>query len=320
MANLSLTIACGPYDRMEGIRSGTVQIEGIDATYVAIESPVEIFSRMIKQNAFDVSEMSLTTFLAARSRSEFPFVGIPVFPSRVFRHGFVFVNTHSGIKEPRDLEGRRIGVQGYGQAASVWIRGILKDEYNVDLSGVHWVDGGGSQAKMSIAGVQMERAAGVPALSEMLAKGEIDAFMGATAPLSFGKSAEVARLFPNYREIEREYFQRTHIFPIMHTVVIRESLYQEKPWIAESLFKAFTASKRLALRSMRFSGATRYMLPWLYDDLDEIDKLFSRDPYPYGVDPNRACLVTLARYLLEQGFVDKPIDIDRIFLPIVWKH
>jgi len=320
MANISLTIACGPYDRMEGIRSGAVQIEGIDPTCVAIESPVEIFARMIKQNAFDVSEMSLTTFMSARSRNEFPFVSIPVFPSRVFRHGFIFVNSRAGIEKPRDLEGRRIGVQGYRQAASVWIRGILKDEYGVDFSGVCWVDGGGSSDQKSIPGVQIERAAGMPALSEMLAEGKIDAFMGASAPSSLGKSPNVARLFPEYRKVEREYFQRTRIFPIMHTVVIREKLYRERPWIAESLFKAFTESKRLALRSMRFSGAMRYMLPWLYDDVDEIDELFGRDPYPYGLEANRVNLETLARYLLEQGFVDRKIDVDGIFEPIVWKH
>lgn len=320
MANISLTIACGPYDRMEGIRSGAIQIEGIDPIYIAIESPVEIFTRMIKQNAFDVSEMSLTTFMSARSRNEFPFVGIPVFPSRVFRHGFIFVNSRALIKTARELEGRRIGVQGYQQTASVWIRGILKDEYDVDLSGVRWVDGGGSQMEKSIPGVQIERASGMPALSEMLAQGKIDAFMGASAPTSFGKSPDIVRLFPNYREVERDYFQRTRIFPIMHTVVIRESLHKEEPWIAESLFKAFTESKRLALRSMRFSGAMRYMLPWLYDELDEIDELFGRDPYPYGLEPNRPNLETLARYLLEQGFVTRPIDINGIFAPIVWKH
>ena len=320
MANVPLTIACGPYDRMDGIRSGEVQIEGINPTYVAIQSPVEIFARMIRQNAFDVSEMSLTTFMSARSRNEFPFVGIPVFPSRVFRHGFIFVNTRSGIKEPRDLQGRRIGVQGYMQTAAVWIRGILGDEYGVDLAAVRWVDGGGSQIEKSIPGVQIERAAGMPALSEMLAQGKIDAFMGANAPASFGKSPEVARLFPGYREVERDYFARTGIFPIMHTMVIREGLHQERPWIAESLFKAFTESKRLALRSMRFSGAMRYMLPWLYDDLDEIDRLFGRDPFPYGLEPNRNNLETIARYLLEQGFVERKIDIDGIFAPIVWKH
>jgi 4,5-dihydroxyphthalate decarboxylase len=321
MGNVSLTIACGPYDRMEGIRSGAVQIEGIDPTYVAIESPVEIFARMIKQNAFDVSEMSLTTFMSARSRNDFPFVGIPVFPSRVFRHGFIFVNSRAGIKKPQDLGGRRIGVQGYRQTASVWIRGILKDEYDVDFSGVRWVDGGGSTpSEKPFPGVQVERVGGMPALSEMLAQGKIDAFMGASAPLSFGKNPDVARLFPNYREVEREYFQRTGIFPIMHTMVVREKLYQEKPWIAESLFKAFSESKRLALRAMRFSGAMRYMLPWLYDDVDEIDRLFGRDPYPYGVEPNRRNLETLARYLLAEAFVERPIDVNAIFAPIAWKH
>ncbi|MBI2317930.1 MAG: ABC transporter substrate-binding protein [Betaproteobacteria bacterium] len=316
MANLPLTIACGPYDRMEGIRSGAVAIEGIDATTIAIESPPAMFTRMIQGNEFDVSEMSLTTFMSARSRGEFPFVGIPVFPSRVFRHGFIYVNTRAGIAKPRDLEGRRIGVQGYRQTAAVWIRGMLRDDFGVDFSGVRWVDGGGSQAGRPIPGLQLEQAAGAGALSEMLARAEIDALVAAGRPPALGKSPEVARLFPNYRQVEREYYLRTGIFPIMHTMVIREGLYRDEPWIAASLFKAFEASKRLALGSLRFSGALRIMLPWLYDDIDEIDRLFGGDPFPSGLEPNRSALQTLARYLLEERMVDRPIDIDAIFLPM----
>lgn len=324
MANLSLTIACGPYDRMEGIRTGAVPIEGIDATYIAIEAPPEIFARMIRTNAFDVSEMSTSTYLSERAKGNFPFIALPVFPSRMFRHGNIFINTRSGIAAPRDLEGRRVGTLGHRQTASVWIRGILKEEYGVDLGAIRWVEGGmdtpwqGDSSKHDpIPGLTTERAPATATLSEMLAAGAIDALIGARRPASFGKSPEVARLFPNARAVERDFFRRTGIYPIMHLMVIREALYREKPWIAVSLFKAFTASKQLALRQMRFTGAVRYMVPWLYDEIDEIDALFGGDPLPYGLDENRKTLETFARYLLDQRLVDRPIEIDTMFTPIV---
>jgi 4,5-dihydroxyphthalate decarboxylase len=325
MPNLQLTIACGPYDRMEGIRTGAVQIEGIDATYLAIQSPPEIFARMIKTRAFDVSEMSLSSYLSLRSRGEFPFIALPVFPSRVFRHGNIFINRRAGIERPQDLNGKRVGTFGYRQTASVWIRGILAHEYDVEPGSMRWVEGGqdtpwqadSDQQAKPIRGIHLERAPEHASLSEMLAKGEIDALIGARIPPSLGNCTDVARLFPNYRQVERDYFKRTGIFPIMHTLVIREDLYRAKPWIGVSLYKALVASKELALREMRFSGAMRYMLPWLYDEIEEVDELFGGDPMPYGLEPNRSVLETFARYLAAQAFVDRQIAVDEFFVPIV---
>ena len=322
MPNLPLTIACGPYDRMEGIRSGAVQIEGIDPTYLAIQTPPEIFARMIRTQEFDVSEMSTSTYFSERSRGTFPFIALPVFPSRVFRHGNIFINTRAGISRPRDLEGKRIGTLGYRQTACVWIRGILKDEYQVDLDTLTWVEGGldspwQGDSQRPVPGVRMERAPDRSTLNDMLAAGEIDALIGARRPASFGTSPDVGRLFPNAREVERDFYRRTHIFPIMHTIVMREELYRAKPWIAVSLYKAFEESKRLALREMRFSGAMRYMLPWLYDEIDEIDQLFDGDPFPYGLDANRATLEAFARYMLDQKLIERPVDVGGLFAPIV---
>jgi 4,5-dihydroxyphthalate decarboxylase len=325
MANLSLTIACGPYDRMEGIRTGAVQVEGIDVTYLAIQSPPEIFARMMKASEFDVAEMSLSSYFSNRARGEFPFVALPVFPSRVFRHGNIFINRKTGIAKPQDLKGRRVGTFGYRQTASVWIRGILADEYGVDPASMVWVEGGldtpwqGDSSKDAhpIPGVKFERAPDGTALSDMLAVGEIAALVGARIPPSLRTSSDVVRLFPDYRAIELDYFKRTGHFPIMHTLVIREALHREKPWIGSSLFKGLQASKELALREMRFSGAMRYMLPWLYHDLDEIDAAFGGDPMPYGLEPNRKTLETFARYLHSQGLIDRPLNIDNMFLPVI---
>ncbi len=325
MPRLPLSIACGPYDRMEGIANGRVQIEGIDPTYVSIKSGPEIFGRMIKNHEFDVSEMSASTYMSARTRGMFPFIAIPVFPSKSFRHGFIFVNRKSGIQNPSDLIGRRIGMMGYGQTAAVWIRGTLQDEFGLDLRKIHWLDGGsdapyaGKNVKLP-EGINIEVIDHNTAMSDLLARGEIDALFGARHPAAFGKHPDVVRLFPNYREIERDYFRRTGIFPIMHTIVIREELYERHRWIAASLYKAFQEAKKLADIDMRFSGAMRYALPWLAHDLDEIDEIFGSDPFCYGVAPNRPSLAALARYLRDQGFVDRDIDIDAIFAPIISEH
>jgi len=326
VANLPLTIACGPYDRMNGIADGRVQVEGIDPTYVSIKSGLEIFARMIKNKEFDVSEMSASTYMSARTRGGFPFIAIPVFPSKSFRHSFIFINKKSGIQKPADLAGRRVGMMGYGQTASVWIRGMLQDDFGLDLRQVRWLEGGSDapyNAGKNVTipeGIKIEVIPDTMAMSDLLARGEIDAMFGARHPASFRKNPDVVRLFPNYREVERDYFRRTGIFPIMHTVVIREELYERHRWIAASLYKAFVEAKQLADRDMRFSGAMRYALPWLAQDIDEIDELFSGDPFCYGVEANRTSLSALARYLQDQGFIDRPIDVDALFAPIISDH
>ena len=324
MTKLHLTLACGPYDRMAALADGRAPVEGVDVTYIAIKSGPEIFSRMIKGHEFDVSEMSASTYLSARTRGDFPFVAIPVFPSKVFRHGYIFINKNSEIEKPSDLAGRRVGTMGYGQTAAVWIRGMLQDEQGIDLRSIRWLEGG-SEAPFSgrskdfkiPAGITIEKIADNVAMGDLLARGEIDAMLGARHPVTFGKNPNVVRLFSNYRAAERDYFQRTGIFPIMHTVVMREELYRREPWIAASLFKAFEDAKAVAYRDMRFTGAMRYALPWLYQDLDEIDELFDGDPFAYGLAKNRKSLEALARYLQEQGFVDTQIAVDKIFAPIV---
>jgi 4,5-dihydroxyphthalate decarboxylase len=328
MPNLSLTVACGPYDRTEALRLGAVQVEGIDLTYLPIQSPPEIFNRMLQKNSFDVAEMSVSLYMTRRSEGDFPFVALPIFPSRVFRHGFIFVNTDAGIRTPNDLEGKRVGVPEYRQTAAVWIRGILNREYGVDLAKVKWLEGGVNAPRRpdTVMDLRPEEYGAVgsvgliPAdrtLSDMLASGEIDALIGARRPFSLGKSPSVGRLFPNYREVEGEYYRKTGIFPIMHTLVMQERLYEQKPWVAESLFKAFEEAKAWALEQMRFSGAMRYMLPWLFDDIDEMDELFGTNPWPYGLEPNRTTLETLMQFLVDQHLLQKPPRIDDLFVPIV---
>ena len=329
MANLRLTMACGPYDRTEALRYGRVQPEGVDLTYLAIQDPPEIFARMLQHKSFDLAEMSCSHYLTRRNNTtgdgDFPFVALPVFPSKLFRHGFIFINTTSGIHSAKDLEGKRVGFPSIGQTAVVWIRGILQNEYGVDLENVHWHQGGmDTPGYQNPIDHQTENAGRVTnigsdqTLSAMLEVGELDAVIGARAPLCFGHNPHVQRLFPDYRQVERDYYLKTGVFPIMHTMVIKEDLYQSSPWLAQSVYKAMEESKRLCLEEMQFTGAMRYMLPWLYDDLDEIGGVFgSNDPWPYGVEANATILSTLQGYLVEQGFIREARPLEELFTPIV---
>lgn len=323
MASLQLTLACGPYDRNEALRTGEVRPEGIDLVYVPVQSPPELFARAVHKRSFDVAEMSTSLYLQLRSSGRLPFVALPIFPSRMFRHGYIFVHTGSGIDKPKDLEGKRVGVQEYHQTAGVWIRGILAQDHGVDLGAIRWREGGVNAPRVPDSldlrpkgELDIEFMHGV-ALNDLLAAGEIDAFLGARKPDAFGQDPSVERLFPDYRAMERDFYRRTGIFPVMHTLVVREELLQRHPWIAESLFKAFGESKRRCLEAMRFTGSSRYTLPWLHADLEEIDELFGGDPWPYGLEPNRPTLEAFVSYLVEQRFLDEPVDIEDLFVPMV---
>ncbi|MHA1109069.1 MAG: ABC transporter substrate-binding protein, partial [Alphaproteobacteria bacterium] len=288
MSELSITMATGPYDRVQALRDGTISPDGIALDYVASLPVHDIFLDMAEREAYDVAEMSLALYLVKRSRGGFPFVALPVFPSRVFRHGNIFTNRKSGIEDPKALEGRRVGIQEYRQTALIWVRGILRDRYGVDTDSIHWVEGGVNVPRSpSETDVRPARELSISALAEgatlsdALAAGELDAVIAARQPGALRACADVVRMFPNYRELERDYFRQTGIFPIMHTLVMRESLYQENPWIAASLYKACDQAKGWAQERMRYSGAMMYMTPWLYDDIEEMDELFGADAWPY---------------------------------------
>jgi 4,5-dihydroxyphthalate decarboxylase len=321
-------MACGPYDRTAALVDGSVRPEGIDLTYVPIQSPPEIFARMIMKHSFDVAEMSCSMYMTLRTRGEFPFVALPIYPSRLFRHGFIFINSESGVKTPKDLEGKRVGVPEYRQTAAVWIRGILQHEYGVAIDRICWFVGGVNNPRSADEldeilpedrSLQLDQIPADRTLSDMLAKGEIDAYIGARQPFALGKQSQVQRLFPDYRAEERRFFQKTGIFPIMHTLVMKEELYQQHLWVAESLYKAWEESKARALQNMRFSGTLRYMLPWLFADIEELDAMFGGDPFPSGLHAkaNQVTLGALQQYLLDQGFVRERRPLEDLFVPIV---
>lgn len=325
MADLKLTLACGPYDRTEALERGTVRPEGIDLKVVTIQSPRTLFDRFIYDGEFDVAEYGISGLIEDVAAGNDAFVGLPVFPSKAFRHGFIFVNRRSGIETPKDLEGKSIGTPLWVQTAAIWIRGHLEHDYGVDLASVRWVQGavehagshGNPPLPAPLIPIDIVKAPPDRSLNDMLAAGEIDALIGSRAPDAIHHDpAAVGRLFPDYRAVERAYYRKTGIHPIMHCVAIRRSVYEANPWIARSLYDAFCAAKDRALELMRFSGAQRYMLPWLFADLDEIDALFGGDPWPYGLDANRPTLTALTSYMAEQGMIAREVSIEDLFVPV----
>jgi len=324
MAPLKLTYASCKYDRIEALHSGEVQVEGIDLNVMVFRSGRQIFDRMTGGQEFDASELSASEFIAHAGRGDNPFVAIPVFPSRVFRHGYIFVNRRAGIRTPKDLEGRRVGLPLYTQTAAIWLRGHLQHQFGVDLSTIHWVQGavesGGSHgnphALPLLRPVAIEENRSGRPLSELLARGEIDAYLGSRKPPAFGNDPDVVRLLPDHHALERALYQRGRIFPIMHLVAIRRAVYEKNPWIASSLYSAFVEAKRIARARLRYAGSLAAMLPWLQDELEEIDEVFGGDPFAYGIEPNRPTLQALVQYMVEQHFIPEAIPVEKLFVPL----
>jgi len=322
---LHLTVACGDYDRTKALQDGSVQAEGIRLNYVPLQAE-EIFWRMSRHQEFDVSEWSLSNHLTMVGRGNSPFVAIPVFPSRFFRHSCIFINTDSGILRPEDFKGKKVGAPEYSITAAVWIRGMLQDDHAVRTQEIEWLVGGqeeaGRQERVALKLPPEIKVSSIPVnktLNGMLESGEIDALISARAPSSFIKgSPKIRRLFANYKEVEMDYYKRTKIFPIMHVLVIRRDIYERHPWVALSLFKAFREAKDRAIGTMlKITNTHASTLPWLFAEVEELKSLFGTDWWPYGIEPNRHTLETLIRYMGEQGLIEKPLKVEEVFVPNV---
>jgi 4,5-dihydroxyphthalate decarboxylase len=320
MPKLKLTLGCWNYDRTRALQDGTVQPDGIELNY--LDMPVEeTFFRMLRHREFDVAEMSLSSYTVSLFKEDRPFVAIPVFPSRFFRHSCIFVHAGSGIREPKDLIGRRVGVPEYQMTAPVWIRGILSEHYGVPVDGVSYHTGGmeepGRLEKQKLdlpSNIRVEPIGEAKTLSRMLAEGEIDALHTARTPSTFG-DGRVVRLFPNYREVERDYWRAFRRFPIMHTVAIRREVYEANRWIAQSLFKAFREAQALTYADLRETAALKGMLPWLHAEVEEARAEMGDDFWPYGFEPNRETLDTFLRYHHEQGLSKRRLQPEELFAP-----
>lgn len=322
-SRIPISFACGGYDRVEALRSGEVTAAGIALNFHTINHPRDVFDRM-NAGEFDAAEMSASDYICSYAQGKRDVVAIPVFPSRMFRHGFIAVNADL-VQSPKDLEGKRVGVQLPAMmTAAVWIRGLLA-QHGVDLSTIEWVEGPfegpapAGKPSARLAGKITRNSDPSRGLSQLLADGEIAATIGAGLPASLGQAPNVRRLFQDSKEVEKTYYRKTGIFPIMHVVVIRRALVEAHPWLASSLFDALQKSKEIALRRMKFTISLRYMLPWLPSELDEIEEVFSStngDPWPYGLDANRTTLNKLIDDLHDQGMMDKKPALEELFWPV----
>ena len=323
MARLKLSFACALYDRVQAIYTGEVEPAGIELNFIPIDEPRPIFDRMSGGQEFDVAEYSSSEFVQRFANKRCPFVAIPVFPSRAFRHGFIAINTRSGIETPKDLEGKRVGVPLYTMTAAVFIRGLLQHEYGVDIGSIHWVQGavnhqgthGDPHVLPLLKSVTCESAPDGRSLNDLIQSGDVDATLGTSLPESIRRNPDIQRLFPNYVELEKDYYRSTGIFPIMHLIAIKKDVYERYPFVATSLFNAFSRAKTIALERMHNLRALRYMMPWLMRDIDEIFDVFKGDPWPYGVEPNRPTLEALVTYLKDQYLIAESPTVDDLFVP-----
>ena len=318
-ARLHLTLATTDYDHVRDLMNGAVRAEGIVLTGFVL--PVEeIFFRFIKNREWDVSEMSFGKFIGYASQDKSPFIGIPVFPSRVFRHSAFYVRADRGIASPEDLEGKTVGIPEWAQTAGIYARGFLSETAGVDLSKIKWVQAGmnepGREEKVEFTlpeGIQYSQRRD-SSISGMLLSGEIDAAISARVPDAFMQGGgKIVRLYPDYRGEEMRYYQATGIFPIMHVIALRRAVFERYPWVAMNLLKAFDEAKRRSLDRIQDLTASRIPVPWSAAIAGEWSKDFGADPFPYGLEANRNTLDAFCRFAHEQGVTARKLTPDDLF-------
>lgn len=322
MSKLALTVATADYDRVRALVDGRVGIDGCDVNYLILKVE-EVLERAYLHQEFAIAEIGFSPYLIALSRGTAPYVAVPAFLSRMFRHSALYVRDDRGIEEPADLAGKRIGVPEYQMSAALWVRGMLKDECGLGAERMQWVQGGletpGRREKFPLdlpRDFPLAPAPGGVSLSEMLREGSLDAIISARAPSSFRDGRpHVRRLFPDYRRAEQAYYKRSGIFPIMHAVGIRRDLAERHPWLAANVLKAFTAAKRINDAALADVTSLSVALPWCHAELEETEAVMGDDFWPYGVARNRTTLETMARYSFEQGLSVRRVTIEEMFPP-----
>ncbi len=323
MPNLDLKIAFWDYDRTRPLMDGRVHLDGINPD-ISVLRPREIFPRMLQDQEFHAAEMSLASYVILKARNRCPFVAIPVMLSKIFRHDCIYVRPDAGIREPADLRGKRVGLPQYSSTAAVFIKGLVQHEYGVSPTEISWHMGGQDTPAPAPLGpldlpadIHLELINEGQTLEGMLADGQLDALFATYIPNLFLKgSPKISRLFPNFKEVEQDYYRRTGIFPIMHTVVIREDLHKEHPWVAASLYDAFSKAKDLAVNRLYDTDALALTLPFLIDHLEETWKTFGHDYWSYGVGSNRPAVEAVAQYVVDQGLAPRVVSPEELFLEV----
>ncbi|MEE8350485.1 MAG: ABC transporter substrate-binding protein [Acidobacteriota bacterium] len=324
-SGLKLTLAMiENYDRTGPVLNGTVKLDGIDPIPIKA-GPAELFRQVAQEAAYDISEMSTSTYMILKSQGDDRYTGLPVFPSRNFRHGYVFVNDHSGIIRPEDLAGKRIGVPEYQTTAALWQRTFLQDDYDVTAEQIDWFEGGldepNAPERFHVdvpSNIRLSRIGEGETLSKLLEDGDLDAVVGPAAPECFGRANHIARLFPDYRQVEQDYYRRTGFFPIMHMVVVRSEVYRANPWVAQSIFQAFQRAKTLGFERLNQTWDLPCALPWIMSDLEEIETIFDGDHWPYGIAENNALLERMTQASYEQGLSKRKLEVQELFAKETW--
>lgn len=315
-------------DRTRALEFGEISPEGIDLDFRNVR--VDELFRVVAQDpdAYDVAEMSLCTYMMMRAGGDDRLVAIPVFPSRVFRHNMVFVNTEHGIDAPEELKDKKVGLGEYQMTAALWVRAALEHDYGVKPSDIDWYYGGywtpayeERHEHEAPPGVSLTRIPPDRAIRPMFLDGELDAVLTFDPHPYKLLAPRIRRLFTNYREVELDYFRRTGFFPIMHTVVVRRAVHEANPWIATSMLEAFIRSKRLGLERLRDVGALAVTVPWVEHELEQVAELFgSDDAFPYGLEQNRKILEAMTQYAHEQGLTDRKLSPEELFAPETLDH
>ncbi len=325
MAKLDLSVAVGDYDRTRALIDGTVAIDGVDPVYMTLV-PEEIFFRAIRAAEFDICELSLSSYTVKTARENSPYIAVPAFVSRAFRHTSIYVRTDR-VKKPADLKGRKVGVPEYQLTANVWARALLDDDYGVKPADIHWIRGGieepGRPEKLAInlpAGVRLDDAPEGATISALLERGEIDGFIAPRPPSLVVKGhPHVGWLFPDPTAVAKDYFKRTGFFPIMHVIGIRRELAERHPWLPGAVLKAFERAKAVALEKLSDTSSTKVTLPFVEELLRDARALMGEDFWSYGVERNRKVLDYFLAQHHAQGLSSRRVAVDELFHPATYE-
>lgn len=318
--SLKLKFACGAYDRTIPFRTGEIQPRDIELDYTP-QAPELTFYEQMKDLRWDVCEMSMSAYVQMRAKGRDDLIALPVFPSRVFRHSALYVRTGSDIRHPEQLKGKRVGIGWYQMSGAVWCRGALMDDYGIKPNEITWISG--TEVEAAPDADQVHQAADMvqgtrqdkPRLEVMLERGEIDALLSVHSPRAMVRNeGSVRYLFENCREVEEDYFRRTGIFPMMHTLVMKRAIYDEHPWSAQNLFDAFEEAKDRAITNLYELNALSVTAPFIVHEIERTRRLMGADYWPFGIEANRHCISTFVRHLHDQEIISNKPDVLDLFL------
>jgi 4,5-dihydroxyphthalate decarboxylase len=312
MANRTITIGCRDYDHTRALADGRVKVDGMDLKFINLSPPSQIFLRMLHDEAYDASEMSLSNYMIALGKGDRRFVALPIFPARVFRHSYVWINANAGIQRPEDLKGKKVGIADYSMTALLFVRGFLQHQYGVAPQDIHWFRRRSEHVAIEMPpGIRIDNIPKDQTLDDLIEAGQLDALAVTSPPRAFLQgSASVRRLFPDSRSVEAAYYRQTRIFPIMHMVVIRRAIYEQEPAIAVRLAQGFQTAKQLAFEAYEEGLSS---LPWVNLDLEYARQILGEDVYPYGVEKNLPTLEAAALYSHEQGLTQRRFEVSELF-------